>query len=67
MDLKNFVQLLKDFSINKFTTSKDISDVYKNVAKGQLLELHHFVECLAKLAYRSLHIQQEIKDNALSA
>jgi len=53
MDLKNLAQLFKDFETIKFIPPKDIADVYKSIAKGQLLSLQMFIECLVKLSYRS--------------
>ena len=53
MDLKSLAQLFKDFETIKYILPKDIADVYKNIAKGQLLSLQMFIECLVKLSYRS--------------
>lgn len=43
MELKNLAEVLRDFETTKYISPKDIADVYKNVAKGQLLELKNFI------------------------
>lgn len=58
MELKNLAQMLKDLQTTKYVSPKDISEVYKNVAKGQLLSLQQFIECIVRLSYRSQTIQQ---------
>lgn len=58
MELKNLAQMLKDLQTTKYVSPKDISEVYKNVAKGQLLSLQKFIECIVRLSYRSQTIYQ---------
>lgn len=43
MELKNLAQLFKDLETTKYVPPKDIADVYKSVAKGQLLSLQNFI------------------------
>lgn len=57
MELKNLAQMLKDLETTKYVHPKDIADVYKSVAKGQLLNLQGFIECLVKLSYKSSEIE----------
>lgn len=57
MEMKNLAQLLKDLETIKYVSPKDISDVYKSVAKGQLLGVQQFIECVVRLSYRSQAIE----------
>lgn len=58
MELKNLAEMFKDFETAKYISPKDIADVYKNTAKGQLLGYQNFIECIVKLSFRSTTIEE---------
>lgn len=54
MELNSTALLLKDFKIvPEMIGPKVLADTYKNISRGQPLEFSGFVECLAKLAFKS--------------
>ena len=58
MDLRGVVNILKDFEITPdYVFPKAIPDVYKGVAKGQMIDYNGFVEILTKLAFKSEKVQ----------
>ena len=57
MDLKGLAQLLKDFEVcHEYVSPKLIADTFKQVTKGQFVNLNGFKECITKLSFKSVAI-----------